>query len=220
MRSSAKPLDFRLNWMTWPAILTLAVLSTSTFLSGSAIAQPATRVVLGTATPGGGFPVYGEALAKVINASGAGLVIEPRNTKGSYENMPMLEGDQIDIALVAGEPAFEALSGIKGPVSKLKIIAAMYSTPGMFVVPANSYAGQAEPIRSVGSWSFILARPTLDEKVAYQLTRALHLNEKVFAQTIAQARETTAANTVAATFKADLLHPGSRRYLQEIGLLK
>ena len=30
--------------------------------------------------------------------------IEPRNTKGSNENIPLLESDQLDIALVAGEP--------------------------------------------------------------------------------------------------------------------
>jgi len=297
----------------------------------TAHAQSKTTVILGTATPGGGFPVYGEALAKIINESGAGLVIEPRNTKGSTENIPLLEAGQLDIALVAGEPAFEALSGVKGPPANLRIIAAMYSTPGMFVVrgdspyrtiadlkgqaiafgargsglpilaryvldgmgldqerdfktvfldkagdgpvmlrdgrvaalwgggsgwpgfttmmkeggrfiaptdediarirakhsylgeltlPANSYPGQPEAIRSVGSWSFVLARPTLDEAVAYQLTRALHRNEKAFAERLPQARESTAANTVAAAYRPELLHPGTRRYLQEIGLLK
>ena len=294
-------------------------------------AQPQSTVILGTATPGGGFPVYGEALARLINESDAGLVVEPRNTRGSTENIPLLERGQLDIALVAGEPAFEALSGIKGPPANLRIIAAMYSTPGMFVVrgdspyrsiadlkglpiafgargsglpilaryvldglgldqerdfkavfldkagdgpvmlrdgrvaalwgggtgwpgfttvmkeggrfiapsgediarirakhgylgdlvlPANSYPGQSEAIRSVGSWSFVLARPTLDEAVAYRLTRALHRNEKTFAERLPQARESTAANTVAAAYRPELLHPGTRRYLQEIGLLK
>jgi TRAP transporter TAXI family solute receptor len=300
-------------------------------LTGAVHAQSPTKLMLGTATPGGGFPVYGAAFAKIINESGAGLLIEPRNTKGSLENIPLLEAGRLDVALIAGEPAFEALNGIKGPAANLRIITAMYSTPGMFVVrgdspyrtiadlkgkpiafgargsglpilaryvldgmgldqerdfqavfldkvadalpmlregrvaavwgggtgwpafetlmkeggrfiaptaddiarirakhnylgdltlPANSYAGQAEPIRSVGSWSFVLARPTLDEAVAYQLTRALHRNEKAFAALLPQARESTAANTVLATYRPELLHPGTRKYLQEIGLLK
>jgi len=293
-------------------------------------AQAATPVVLGTATPGGGFPVYGEAFARIVNDSAAGLVVEPRNTKGSLENIPLLESGKLDIALVAGEPAFEALTGVKGPAADLRIITAMYSTPGMFVVrgdsafrtiedlkgkpiafgargsglpilakyvldgmgldlerdfeaifldkagdgpvmlregkvaavwgggtgwpgfttvmkeggrfiapsaddiarirakhgylgdlslPANSYPGQPEAIRSVGSWSFVLARPTLDDGVAYRLTRALHLNEAAFARLLPQAQESTAANTARAAFRPELLHPGTRRYLQEIGLI-
>jgi TRAP transporter TAXI family solute receptor len=293
-------------------------------------AQSSTSVVLGTATPGGGFPVYGEAFARIVNDSAAGLMVEPRNTKGSLENIPLLESGKLDIALVAGEPAFEALNGVKGPVANLRIITAMYSTPGMFVVrgdssyktiadlkgqpiafgargsglpilasyvldgmgldmerdfeaifldkagdgpvmlregkvaavwgggtgwpgfmtvtkeggrfiapsaddiarirakhryladlslPANSYPGQAETIRSVGSWSFVLARPTLDDDVAYRLTRALHRNEAAFARLLPQAHESTAENTVRAAFRPELLHPGTRKYLQEIGLI-
>ena len=42
-----------------------------------------TRVILGTATPGGGFPVYGEAVAAVLNEVDPTLDVQPRNTKGS-----------------------------------------------------------------------------------------------------------------------------------------
>lgn len=297
----------------------------------SVSAQNRMTLVLGTATAGGGFPLYGDALARIVNDSAAGLVIEPRNTKGSTENIPLLEDGKLDIALVAGEPAFEALGGINRPPANLRIIAAMYATPGMFVVrgdspyrtiadlkglpiafgargsglpilaryvldgmgldqerdfkavfldkagdgplmlrdgrvaalwgggtgwpgfttmmqeggrfiapsaedivrirakhgflgdltlPANSYPGQPTAIRSVGSWSLVLARASLDEVTAYQLTRTLHLNEKIFAERLPQARESTAANTAAAAHRPELLHPGTRKYLQEIGLLK
>ena len=75
-------------------------------LAGGAAAQDGgkaitkTTISLGTATPGGGFPVYGNAFAEIINAADPGLSIEPRNTKGSNENIPLLESDQLDIALV------------------------------------------------------------------------------------------------------------------------
>jgi uncharacterized protein len=297
----------------------------------TANAQTKNVLILGTATPGGGFPVYGEAFAKIVKGAGTTLTIEPRNTKGSIENIPLLEEGKLDIALVAGEPAFEALAGINRPAANLRIVAAMYATPGMFVVrgdspyrtiadlkglpiafgargsglpilsryaldgmgldqekdfkavyldkagdgpvmlrdgrvaalwgggtgwpgfttmmqeggrfiapsaadivkirakhgylgdltlPANSYTGQPEAIRSVGSWSFVLASPKLDEAVVYQLVRALHQNEKAFAQLLPQARETTAANTASAAYRADLLHVGTAKYLREIGLLK
>lgn len=51
----------------------------------------ATAVTLGTATPGGGFPVYGDAVAATVNATDPSLDVKTRNTKGSTENVPRLE---------------------------------------------------------------------------------------------------------------------------------
>jgi len=56
---------------------------------GPAVAQQKTVVVLGTATPGGGFPVYGTAYSSVLNETDPTLSIEPKNTKGSTENVPL-----------------------------------------------------------------------------------------------------------------------------------
>jgi TRAP transporter TAXI family solute receptor len=290
-------------------------------------------VSLGTATPGGGFPVYGQAFAETVNEMEPGLEVRPQNTKGSTENIPLLEAGKIDLGLVQGEAAMEALNGIGRPPADLRILAAMYASPGMFVVradssyrgigdlkgkpvafgakgsglvilarylldglgldrdkdfaaifldragdgpemvmggkaaalwgagvgwpgfvavakgpagarflvpdaegikriqakhpflktltvPANTYAGQSAPIVSVGSWSFVLARPSLSEDIAYKLARALHKGEAAIAKRLDQARETTAANTVAAAPKRELIHPGVARYLAEVGLLK
>jgi uncharacterized protein len=97
-------------------------------------AQQAT-LVLATATPGGGFPVFGEAFAAMVNAQEPKLRIEPRNTKGSTENVPLLEEGKVDLALVAGEIAAAALAQRDTP---LRIVAAMYSSPGFFMVRADS----------------------------------------------------------------------------------
>src|SRR3954464_12810664 len=144
-------------------------------LAGSASAQqgdkaiPKTTITLGTATPGGGFPVYGEAFAGVMNETDPTLSIEPRNTKGSNENIPMLEQDQLDIALIAGEPSYEAFMGIGRAPTKLKILTAMYSSPGMFVVRADSpyktirdLVGQPVAFGAKGSGLPILSRYMLD----------------------------------------------------------
>jgi TRAP transporter TAXI family solute receptor len=308
-------------------------------LAGSAAAQEGsksiqkTTVSLGTATPGGGFPLYGNALAQVMNDADPTLSIEPRNTKGSYENIPLLEAGQLDIALVAGEPSYEAFKGIGRPATGLKILTAMYSSPGMFVVRADSpykairdlvgkpvafgargsglpvmsrfmldglglrqdedfqsvyldhagdgpamvldgrvaalwgagigwpgfttlaaspggarfiapdadeitrvkakhaflkpmtiaagsYPNQNAPIDSLGSWSFVLARADLDDGVAYRLARTLHSAESALCKKLAQACETTAANTVAAAPDVALIHPGVMKYFREIGVVK
>jgi uncharacterized protein len=308
-------------------------------LAGSAAAQDGgkaiqkTTISLGTATPGGGFPLYGDAFAQVMNEADPTLSIQPRNTKGSNENIPLLEAGSLDIALVAGEPSYEAFAGIGRPATRLKILTAMYSSPGMFVVradspyktirdlkghpvafgakgsglpilsrylldglglkqdedfqsvyldragdgpamvldgrvaalwgagigwpgfatvagspggarfiapdadeiarirarhtflkpltvPAGSYPNQTAPVNSLGSWSFILARESLPDDIAYRLARSLHGVESVFCKKLAQACETTAANTVAAAPNIELLHPGVLRYLREIGVTK
>ena len=308
-------------------------------LAGSAAAQqgdkaiPTTTISLGTATPGGGFPVYGNAFAEIMNAADPSLVIEPRNTKGSNENIPLLEAGTLDIGLVAGEPSYEAFMGIGRARTKLKILTAMYSSPGMFVVradspyktirdlvgqpvafgakgsglpilsryvldgiglkqdedfksiyldhagdgpamvldgraaalwgagigwpgfaaiasspggarfiapdadeiarirakhtflkpltiPAGSYPGQTAAIAALGSWSFVLARETLPDDVAYRVAKTLHGTEAALCQKLAQACETTAANTVAAAPNVELIHPGVLKYFRKIGVVK
>src|SRR2546429_3769043 len=296
-------------------------------------AERKTPVILGTATPGGGFPVYGAAVTDTIHEIDSILAIEQRNTKGSTENVPLLEAGQLDIALVQGEVAHEAFNGIGRPPANLKIVAAMYSTPGMFVVradtplrriddlkakpvifgargsglvilakyvldalgldqerdfqaiyldragdgpamvldgraaalwgggqgwpgfgavakgpagarfiapdanglsrilakhaflkpmtvPVGAYPGLAAPLASVGSWSFVLARPDLPDDVTYRFARALHRGEAALARRLPQAQETTVANTPASAPRADLIHPGVLRYLREVGIAR
>jgi uncharacterized protein len=296
-------------------------------------AQDKTAVVLATATPGGGFPVYGAAFAETVNEIEPTLAVQTKNTKGSIENIPLIEAGQVDIALVTGEPLYEAINGIGRAPANLRIITAMYSSPGMFVtrgdnpnrtianlvgksvafgakgsglvvlgryvldglgydmdkdfqavyldragdgplmvedgrvaalwgggsgwpgftavakspsgarfivpdaaqiqrivtkhtllkpmtIPANSYPGQTEAMNSVGSWSFVIARPTLPDDAAYKLARALHQGEAAIAKRLPQAVETTSANTVASAPRVDLIHAGTQKYLREIGLMR
>jgi TRAP transporter TAXI family solute receptor len=316
-----------------PRTLAHAVCALVLCVACTAHAQNRTTVTLGTATPGGGFPVYGEAFAGVINQTDPTLELKPVNTKGSTENVPLLEAGKIDIGLATGEVTYEALRGIGRPPAKIAIVAAMYSQAGFFAargdsqyrsiadlrgkpvvwgargsgfvvlarylldglgldiekdfqaiyldragdgpamvldgraaamwgggvgwpafteiakgpsgarfipptaaeiqriaakhdflqrltLPARSYPGQDAPIESLGSWSFVLARPDLPDDVAYRIARALHKGEAALGQRLAQARETTAANTVAAVPRPALLHPGVQKYLREAGMLK
>ena len=113
-------------------------------LGGNASAQQQeaaiskTMISLGTATPGGGFPLYGDNFAAVMNDADPSFVITTRNTKGSNENIPLLEKGELDLGLVAGEPAYQAFMGIDRPPTKVKILTAIYSSPGLFVVRADS----------------------------------------------------------------------------------
>lgn len=152
-----------------------SILISAALLAGPAAAQTGgkaistTTISLGTATPGGGFPLYGNAFAEVMNAADPQLTIAPRNTKGSNENIPLLEKGELDLALVAGEPAYEAFAGIGRAPVRLKILTAIYSNPGMFVVRADSpyrtirdLVGQPVAFGAKGSGLPILARYVLD----------------------------------------------------------
>src|SRR4029077_987680 len=70
---------------------------------------------------------------------------------------------------VAGEPSYEAFMGIGRPKTKLKILTAMYSSPGMFVVRADSpyktihdLLGKRVAFGARGSGLPILSRYALD----------------------------------------------------------
>src|SRR5687768_7752174 len=80
-------------------------------------AQPV-KITLGTATPGGGFPIYGAAFVEGVRRTDPGLEIEAINTKGTTENVPRLEAGTLDIALVQGEVVHESLSGVGRPRSE------------------------------------------------------------------------------------------------------
>ena len=150
----------RIGWITAVLVITIPM----------AQAQQAPLTLrLGTATPGGGFPVYGAALTSAMQTIDPSLTIEQRATKGSTENIPLLEAGQLDIALVAGEPAYEALADIGRPPTRLKILTAISSNPGMFVVRTDSpfktirdLVGQPIAFGARGSGLVILSRYMLD----------------------------------------------------------
>jgi TRAP transporter TAXI family solute receptor len=80
--------------------------------------------------------------------------------------------------------------------------------------PAGSYTGQDTAIPSVGSWSFVMARPGLADEVVMRLSKALHAAE---GKPSAQLAETTAKNTLAAATRS-MLHPGVLAYYKQAGL--
>lgn len=91
-----------------------------------------------------------------------------------------------------------------------------------FLVPLTvlrgTYPGQVEPIATIGSASFIVARPALDDALVHRLAAALHKTEQ-FAARPTYLAETTAANTLVSVESLDELHPGALRYFREAGIM-
>jgi TRAP transporter TAXI family solute receptor len=126
-----------------------------------------------------------------------------------------------------GWPGFMAVSkGTAGArfiapgAEDIKRIIAKHSFIKPITLPAGSYPGQDAPVTALGSWAFVLARPSLPDDVAYRLARALHRGEAAIGAKLPQARESTLANTLAAAPRQDLIHPGVLRYMREAGILR
>ena len=154
----------------WNSLAALAAALLAACATVAPVPSTPLKLSLGTATPGGGFPVYGEAFAAAVHAADPAITIEPRNTKGSAENVPLLEQGKLDLALVQGEAAYEALAGInRAKPTNIKIVWAMYSSPGMFVVRADSPYRRIEDLKgkpvawgAKGSGLVLLAGYTLE----------------------------------------------------------
>jgi len=118
-------------------------------LCGVSVAEESApqKIVLGTATKGGGFQLYGENLAAVINAEDPTLQVEAIATRGSKQNLPFLEESKIHIGLVEGNAARQALEGIGRDPTQLKVLSVMYPNPGMFVVRADSPYQRIEDLK-------------------------------------------------------------------------
>lgn len=149
--------------------------SAATLLAGSAAAashspprSARTRLTLGTSPLGGGFTPFGDAFAATVMERDPGLAIEPVYTKGSTENIPLLEAGRLDLGLAGGEPTHEALTGLGRTPARIKIIAPMYPSAGMFVTPGASRArtiadlkGRPVIFGAAGSGLVVLARYVL-----------------------------------------------------------
>jgi TRAP transporter TAXI family solute receptor len=175
-------------------------------------------VVLGT--QGSGLTVMGRGVLEVL-----GIEVKPIFLDKAADGPAMvLDGRAAALwGAGIGWPGFNAVAKAGGRFvapNESEIAAILAKNPALkpLTMPAGSYPGQDAPLRTVGSWSFVLAKPDLPEEVAYKLARAIHWAEAPLAARLAQARETTMRNTRDAAPKPDLIHPGVRKYLKEIGL--
>jgi TRAP transporter TAXI family solute receptor len=122
-----------------------------------------------------------------------------------------------------GWPGFTAISKAGGrfiglTAGEIAQVTAKHNFLKPITVPAGAYDGQTEPVASVGSWSYILARTDLPDDTAYRLARALHRGHAALVRRVPQGRETTPQNTLMAAPGAQQIHPGVAKYLQEIGI--
>ena len=305
-------------------------------MAGAAAGEGAAQsggLKFGTAGEGGGFIVYAGAFVDAIKWANPSIGIKPVPTRGSVENVPLLQEGKIDIGLVFGEVAQQLFNrqgrfadqaqgdlhrlrqsrhvrrarrqppshhrGSQGPAGRLECqgrgagvqaryvldaldldperdfeaiytermadgptmvlegrasalwgagnrwpgfvkvasdprgarfitptteqldrIVAKHNFMRRITVPAGRYPGQSDPLLTAGSWSYVLARPYLDDSVGYALAAALHKVERAGGMFNGQLAESTVKNTLASLPRPDALQGGVELYYREIGLIK
>ncbi len=114
------------------------LLLAATLLATSVHAQDITTFRLATATPGGGFQVFGKALAESVAVTAANIRITPQATAGSAENFGLLLERKVDMALIQGDAAYQAFAERPEVARNLAVLWVTYPGPGAFMVMADS----------------------------------------------------------------------------------
>ena len=100
----------------------------------SSLAEPTASSIriltIGTADSGGTMYPVGQALAQTISESDTRIKLNLSASNGSSSNVRSLTNGDIDLGLVSGDVAFEAVNGqgefAQQPAHKLRVIAAVY----------------------------------------------------------------------------------------------
>src|SRR6478735_7583921 len=109
------------------------------------------QIRIGTASPGGTYYVYGEALAKILTRT-LDLPVERLATEGPVQNIELMEAGEAKLGFVTIGVALQAWNGTgvwagKKPARSMRVIFPMYDTPFQFLVLQES------GIRSVAEMS-------------------------------------------------------------------
>ena len=159
----------RLKRSTVPRLSRRTVLAALPLLAGPAVAAPPLTLRVGTSLDGGGFAAYGDSLADAIKWANPSINVRLQRTQGSAENAALLQEGRLDVGLVSGEVAYPLFNSVVGPPNDLTVVSIAFSSPGMFVVRADSRYQAIDTLRerpvvwpARGSAATLQARYTLE----------------------------------------------------------
>ncbi len=86
-----------------------------------------------------------------------------------------------------------------------------------FTIPADTYKGQDEGVKTYASWNILAVRNDVDEDMAYQMTKALYENKSDLTAIASKMGTMTPENI---KYILVDMHPGAQKYYDEIGVTK
>ncbi|MEE4137367.1 MAG: TAXI family TRAP transporter solute-binding subunit [Desulforhopalus sp.] len=118
--------------------------------------------------------------------------------------MELANNHEVRIVPLAGEP-----------IAKLREVQPYYAQA---VLPANTYVGQTEDVPTIAVRAIWATHDKLDDKVAYEIVKALYENLETLEKVHVKGKEITLATALESV--SIPLHPGAERYYKEKGLIK
>ncbi len=160
---------------------------------------------------------------------GIGLTVKDVKPEylGYFESASAMKDGKIEGAnLVAGEPVAAVTDLFSAPGmevaileftdEQIKSIVEKTPYPGFrYIIPANTYRGQTEPVRTMAQPNFLGVRADVDEEVVYLLTKTIFENLDYLVKAHKATRFIKMETALSGL--PGPLHPGALRYYRERG---
>ena len=183
--------------------------------------------IVSLGSPGSGTEIAGE---RVLRAAGLDPARDvTRHALGVSESAGALKDGKIAAFFWMGgvpTPALQDLAHSPGMTMRLvptagALPALESAYPGVYVagdVPAGVYRGVDSPVPVAAVMNLLVANASMDESLAYAITRAIHEHQPELAAIHPEARNLTLAS--AARNSPAPFHPGALRYYREKGVVQ
>ena len=187
-------------------IATLLAVGASTSVSGAGPDWPKS-LTLATASPGGPYYVYGEALAQILTEK-LGIPVNPLPTQGSIHNLKLLDSSGAQLALIVMGIGLQGWNGTGDWTSGNSF----RNMRALFPMFDNTFQANV----TIGVPNFAIGRADLPDDLVYQLVKAVFQNQPRLVKANSAARDALPQNVDKDTFLP--FHPGAVRYYREIGV--
>lgn len=164
----------------------------------------------------------------VLEAHGVSIDDVNANYVGFTEATDLIRNGQVDgVNIYSGVPAAattELISTIDSKVlsfspDAIDQLVKEYPWNFKYVIEANTYDKQPEPITTVGQYSTIVIDESVSEDAAYRLTKLLWENVDELKESYSIANQFDPQKAIEGTAGVPL-HPGAIKYYKEIGVLE
>ncbi len=145
---------------------------------------------------------YGPSASALQNGQVDGISTPAGTPTGAITKLFAAMGDKVKMLEFTDEQAKKADGGLN-----------LWTR---FIIPAKTYPGQAQDIRTIAQPNFLAVRDDVDEEFVYLLTKAIYENLP-FLQGIHKATKAMALEKALAGLPVPL-HPGAARYYREAGV--
>lgn len=145
---------------------------------------------------------YGPSADALQNGQVAGISTPAGVPAGAITKLFAAMGDKVRLLSFTAEQAAQADGGM--------------GLWNPYLIPANTYPGQAEDVNTIAQPNFLAVRSDVDEDAVYQMTKTIYENLP-FLQAIHKATLAMALEKAIAGLPMPL-HPGAAKYYQEMGI--